>query len=173
MRSAIRWIGLLGDCVIYSQSLDAPKPFYWGGSWGLGGVHLWARPALVLRYNHTFFHCSPVPAYFSFGVSQPVGFFLSRERLDRPVYLGLHIHQRYWPGRELRVDTRFISVFGVRVWLEPYLQRFYIQAGLGTQVHRLNRGTWRALPTGEIQLGGFHRPHKYTPKRLHRKSMGE
>ncbi|MCS6895570.1 MAG: hypothetical protein NZZ60_05415 [Bacteroidia bacterium] len=171
MRSVIKWIGLLGSYALYSQPLDAPKPFYWGGSWGIGGVHLWARPALALRYNHTFLHCSPIPAYFSLGVSHPVGYFRRKERYDRPLYLGLHIHQRYLPGRELRWDTRLIGLIGVRIWLEPYLQRFYMQVGVGMQAQRVAQAFWRITPTGEIQIGGFYRPHKYIPKRLHRESI--
>lgn len=98
-------------------------------------------------------------------------FFLKKERYDRPLYAALHLHQRYIPGRELRWDTRIVGLLGIRVWLEPYLQRFYLQAGIGALVHRLSRESWRALPTGEIQLGGFYRPHRYTPKRLRREGI--
>lgn len=96
---------------------------------------------------------------------------MKKERFDRPLYVALHLHQRYIPGRELRRDTRLVYLFGIRIWLEPYLQRFYIQTGAGVQIHRISRGDWRALPTGEIQLGGFYRPHRYTPKRLRREGI--
>ncbi|GIV24035.1 MAG: hypothetical protein N3A68_05825 [Bacteroidia bacterium] len=167
----MRWIGLVASCALYSQPLDAPKPFYWGGSLGIGGNHLWFRPALTVRYNHTFFYCSPFPAYLSLGVAHPVAFFMQKERYDRPIYAALHLHQRYWSGKELRGDTRVVLLMGVRVWLEPYLQRFYLQAGIGTQVHRVTPEIWRLLPSGEVELGGFYRPHKYVPKRLRREGI--
>jgi hypothetical protein len=81
------------------------------------------------------------------------------------------LHQRYWPRKDLRGDTRLMILFGVRVWLERYLQRFYLQAGVGGQVHWARPQAARILPTGEIQLGGFYRPHKYTPKRLRREGL--
>lgn len=167
----MRWIGLVVSCALYSQPLDAPKPFYWGGSLGIGGNHLWFRPSLTARYNHTFLYFSPVPAYFSLGVAHPVAFFMQKERYDRPIYAALHIHQRYWGEKELRGDTRVFLLMGVRVWLEPYLQRFYLQAGIGAQVHRGTREYWRILPSGEVELGGFYRPHKYVPKRLRREGI--
>ncbi len=167
----MRWIGLLVSCALYSQPLDAPKPLWWGASWGIGGTHLWARPAALLRYNHTLFSCSPIPAYISLGVAHPVGFFRKKERFDRPLYAALYVHQRYWPSRELRGDTRLMSIMGVRVWLEPYLQRFFLQAGVGVQLHRTPPRLWRALPTAEVHLGGLYRPHKYTPKRLRREGL--
>jgi hypothetical protein len=171
-KNVIGWILSGGGLWLYSQPLDAPKPFYWGGSLGIGGVHLWARPALAVRYHHTFFHFSPVPGYVSLGVSQGgIGYFRADERRDRPLYVAVHVHQRYWPRKDLRGDTRLMLLFGVRVWLEPYLQRFYLQAGIGGQVHWARPHPARILPTGEIQLGGFHRPHKYTPKRLRREGL--
>jgi hypothetical protein len=167
----MRWIGLLVSCVLYSQPLDAPKPFHWGASWGIGGPHLWARPALAVRYDQTFFFFSPLPSYLSFGVSHPVGYFLKKERYDRPLYAALAFHQRYWPSKELRGDTRIFLLFGIRVWLEPYLKRFYLQGGIGVQAHRLKATDWRLLPTAEVQIGGFYRPHTYTPKRLRREGI--
>ncbi len=98
---------------------------------------------------------------------------MKKERYDRPLYAALHLHQRYIPSREMRWDTRIMMLFGIRVWLEPYLQRFYMQAGIGAQIHRIQASVWRALPTAEVQLGGFYRPHKYTPKRLRREGIEE
>ncbi|MCX7607101.1 MAG: hypothetical protein N2170_07555 [Bacteroidia bacterium] len=167
----MRWIGLLGSCVLCSQPVDAPKPFYWGGTWGLGGVHLWARPALALRYGNTFFHFSPFPAYLSFGFSQPIGYFRVRERYDRPLYAAIHVHQRYWPSRELRGDSRILALLGVRVWLEPYLQRFFLQMGMGAQAHHARPQGWRLLPAAECHIGGFYRPSKYVPKRFRREGI--
>lgn len=151
--------------------MDSPKPFYWGGSWGIGGVHGWGRPAFAVRYDRTFFHLSPIPPYFSLGVSHPIGFFHKKERYDRPLYGAFHIHQRYLRAGDLRGDMRLLMLIGIRVWLEPYLQRFYLQTGMGIQMQRLQQELWRLLPTAEIQLGGFYRPHRYTPKRLRWKDM--
>lgn len=167
----MRWTGPLLVFVAYSQPLDAPKPFWWGASWGIGGVHLWARPALALRHHRTFWHFTPLPPYVSLGVSHPIGLFRARSRTDRPLYGALHLHQRYWPSRELQGDTRIFLLAGVRVWLEPYLQRFYLQGGVGIGVHRLGKAAWRALPTAEAQIGGFYRPHTYMPKRLRREGI--
>ncbi|MCS7188295.1 MAG: hypothetical protein NZ933_00665 [Bacteroidia bacterium] len=158
---------------LYSQPLDAPKPFHWGASWGIGGVHIWARPALAIRYDNTFFHLSPIPSYLSIGFSQPVGYFLKKERYDRPLYIAIHFHQRYIRSRELKGDTRIFLLTGIRVWLEPYLQRFFLQGGIGMQFHRIPRERWRFLPTAEFHIGGFYRPHTYIPKRFHRQGKEE
>ncbi|MCS7162205.1 MAG: hypothetical protein NZ958_02590 [Bacteroidia bacterium] len=130
-------------------------------------MHLWARPAAALRYDRTFLHFSPFPPYLSLGVSHTVGYFQARERHDRPLYLALHGHWRYLPTRELRYDSRIITLVGVRLWLEPYLQRFYVQIGVGITFHHIRRRLWHVWPTGEVQIGGFYRPHRYVPKRLY------
>lgn len=96
---------------------------------------------------------------------------MKKERHDRPLYVGFHIHQRYLPGKEIRWDTRIMILSGIRVWLEPYLQRFYLQGGVGVQLHRAYPLSWRILPTAEAQLGGFYRPHRYIPKRLRREGI--
>jgi hypothetical protein len=172
MKRLIAWIALSVGLCLYSQPLDAPKPFRWGGSIGLGGVHLWARPALAVRYHHTFFHFSPLPGYVSLGFSQGgIGYFRKVERYDRPLYVAIHFHQRYWLRKDLRGDRRLLVLFGVRIWLEPHLQRFYLQAGIGGQVHWARPQAARILPTAEIQLGGFYWPHTYTPKRLQREGL--
>ncbi|MCS7298019.1 MAG: hypothetical protein NZ611_07400 [Bacteroidia bacterium] len=132
-------------------------------------MHVWARPAVGLRYRQTFFHCSPIPPYLSLGASQQIGFFQRKERTDRPIYAAIHFHQRYLATQELRQDKRLVGLLGIRVWLEPYLQRFYFQGGFGLQVQKLSPGRWRILPTAEAHLGGFYRPHTYKPKRFRRK----
>lgn len=166
-------IGLIGSGLalwLYSQPLDAPKPFHLGAAIGIGGVHLWARPTFSIRYHHTFIHLSPVPGYFSFGISQGgIGFFRRKVRFDRPLYIGGSFHQRYWPTRELKGDKRLFVMMGVRVWLEPHLQRFYLEAGIGGQVHWAK--STRILPAIEVRMGGFYRPHRYVPKRLRREGL--
>ncbi len=92
-------------------------------------------------------------------------------RYDWPLYVGLSFHQRYWPSRELRGDRRLVGIVGIRVWLEPYLQRFYLEAGVGGQVHWAMPQPTRILPAAEVRLGGFYRPQRYVPKRFWREEL--
>ncbi|MGQ9862998.1 MAG: hypothetical protein ACUVRD_00720 [Bacteroidia bacterium] len=137
----------------------------WGASWGIGGIHLWARPTVDFHVARACFRLSPVPGYLSLGASYRVGFFQHRQRKDRPVYVTLVLHQAYLPWGEKRsFPFRLQFLLGGRSYLER-LERLYLEMGIGIQVTDLKtRRYW--TPMGEVRLGGVYRSHTYKPKRL-------
>ncbi|MCS6789621.1 MAG: hypothetical protein NZ580_01365 [Bacteroidia bacterium] len=139
------------------QPLFQGKVFAWGASWGIGGAQLWFRPALNLRYHQTLLYFSPIPRWLSLGAAQRVGHVLPRQWREIQLYVGLYGHLRYLGRKEADRAAIIQILAGGRYWLEPYLQRFYMQGGAGISLQFFPRAGMRVLPTAEIHIGGLYR----------------
>jgi len=174
------WLLLLlisfGRIPAHAQYMQ-PKKLKIGASLGAGGMHWYCKPSFDLHYAGTSLRFAPGLFYYSFGITQRIGYYRKRVRMDRPLILSAYYSDDWLlmgVKRDLerntdRIDQKhFMLMLGLHVDLD-HMGRVFFEGSIGGMA-ALERfapingvavpSAWYFYPMVEVRFGGIVQFHK-------------
>lgn len=145
-----------------------PNRLRCGVSGGFGGLHTWFKPSFDLHWSKSTFRVAPGLWYLSGGITQKIGWFKPRERMDRQIILSFYYHND-WAlsnkrSNDYRKDAHVYQLMpGIHVNLD-HRGMWFLQVSGGLQYTHERLMTWDReffsardyfSPMGEIRIGGI------------------
>lgn len=163
-----------------------PNRLQVGCSLGFGGLHNFGKLSLDLHKANTTLRVAPGLYFMSAGLSQKIGWFKPRERMDRQIVLNFYYHNNWLLANKSWIDYRkdqavYQLMPGIHVNLN-HLGTIYLEVAGGLMyTHERRMSQDREVfqvgdyfnPMGEIRIGGtflsrkeYHQtfPHYYKKK---------